>query len=54
MWLFLVVKWVCLHFVIEVVPDHTHLLIFVLGLCFVIKYLFAITSRRQRESVVLL
>ena len=26
MWLFLVVPYVCLHFVIVVVPDHIHLL----------------------------
>ena len=26
MWLFLAVPWVCLQFVIEVFPDHTHLL----------------------------
>ena len=25
-WLFLVVPWVCLRFVIEAFPDHTHLL----------------------------
>ena len=25
-WLFLTVPWVCLHFVIVVFPDHTHLL----------------------------
>ena len=25
-WLFLAVSWVCLHFVIVVFPDHTHLL----------------------------
>ena len=25
-WLFLAVPWVCLRFVIEVFPDHTHLL----------------------------
>ena len=25
-WLFLVVPWVCLQFVIVVLPDHTHLL----------------------------
>ena len=27
-WLFLVVPWLCLHFVIVVFPDHTHLLFF--------------------------
>ena len=31
-WLFLAVPWVCLKFVIVVVPDHTHLL-FIKGLC---------------------
>ena len=25
-WLFLAVPWVCLHFVIVIFPDHTHLL----------------------------
>ena len=28
MWLFLTVPWVCLRFVIVVLPDHTHLLFF--------------------------
>ena len=27
-WLFLVVQWLCLHFVIVVFPDHTQLLFF--------------------------
>ena len=26
-WLFLMVPWICLHFVIVVFPDHTHLLL---------------------------
>ena len=29
-WLFLAVPWVCLQFVIEVLPDHTHLLLFII------------------------
>ena len=28
LWLFLAVPWVCLQFVIVVLPDHTHLLFF--------------------------
>ena len=38
-WLFLTLSWVCLKFVIVVLPDHTHLLflLFLLGVVFSIK-----------------
>ena len=32
-WLFLVVPWVCLQFVIVVLPDHTHLLFIMRRFC---------------------